>query len=84
MKFFGPVDFRLKSSNEELRKAVAELRTGYERSEIDEEQYISFLRQFSDYVEVIPPTHLGECRSLYVQIPIWLHVLELLFVEFCW
>ena len=56
MKFFGPVDFRLKSSNEELRKAVAELRTGYERGEIDEEQYISFLRQFSDYVEVIPPT----------------------------
>ena len=56
MKFFGPVDFSLKSSNEELRRAVAELRTGYERGEIDEEQYISFLRQFDDYIEVQPPT----------------------------
>ena len=56
MKYFGPVDFSLKSSNEELRRAVAELRTGYERGEIDEEQYISFLRQFSDYIEVKPPT----------------------------
>ena len=56
MKFFGPLDFGLKSSNEELRKAVAELRSGYERGEIDEEQYISFLRQFSDYLVVKPPT----------------------------
>ena len=56
MKYFGPVDFSLKSSNEELRRAVAELKIGYERGEIDEEQYISFLRQFSDYIEVMPPT----------------------------
>ena len=56
MKYFGLVDFSLKSSNEELRNAVAELKAGYERGEIDEEQYISFLRQFSDYLEVKPPT----------------------------
>ncbi len=56
MKFFGPLDFSLKSSNEELRKAVAELRAGYERREIDEQQYISFLQQFSDYIEVKPPS----------------------------
>lgn len=56
MKFFGPLDFSLKSSNEELRKAVAELRTGYERGEIDEEQYISFLQQFSEYLNVQPPS----------------------------
>ena len=56
MRYFGLADFSLKSSNEELRNAVAELNTGYERGEIDEEQYISFLRQFSDYLEVKPPT----------------------------
>ena len=56
MKFFGPLDFRIKSSNEELRKAVTELRAGYERGEIDEQQYISFLQQFSDYLEVEPPS----------------------------
>ncbi len=56
MKYFGPLDFSLKSSNEELRKAAAELRLGYERGEIDEEQYISFLRQFSDYLDVKPPS----------------------------
>ncbi len=56
MRYFGLLDFGLKSSNEELRQAVAELRIGYERGEIDEEQYISFLRQFSDYLEVKPPT----------------------------
>lgn len=56
MRYFGPLDFTLKSSNEELRRAVAELRAGYERGEIDEEQYISFLRQFNDYIKVQPPT----------------------------
>ncbi|MGI9546807.1 MAG: glycosyltransferase family 117 protein [Flavobacteriaceae bacterium] len=56
MKFFGPLDFGLKSSNEELRNAVAELRAGYERGEIDEEQYISFLQQFSEYLDVKPPS----------------------------
>ncbi len=56
MRFFGPLDFSLKSSNEELRKAVGELRAGYERGEIDEEQYIGFLRQFGEYISVKPPT----------------------------
>jgi hypothetical protein len=56
MKFFGPLEFRMKSSNEELQKAVAQLKTGYANGEIDEEQYISFLRQFGEYIEVQPPS----------------------------
>jgi hypothetical protein len=56
MKYFGPLDFKMKSSNEELRKAVNQLKTGYANGEIDEEQYISFLRQFSEYIEVQPPS----------------------------
>ncbi len=56
MKYFGPLSFRMKSSNEELRKAVSQVRSGLANGEIDEDQYINFLRQFSDYIEVEPPT----------------------------
>ena len=56
MKYFGPIDFRLKSSNDELRKAAAQVKNGLANGEIDEEQYISFLRQFGDYLEVEPPS----------------------------
>ena len=56
MRYFGALDFSLKTSNEELRRAVTELRAGYDRGEIDEEQYISFLRQFSEYINVNPPS----------------------------
>ncbi len=56
MKFFGPLEFRMKSSNEELQKAVTQIKTGYANGEIDEEQYISFLRQFGEYIEVQPPS----------------------------
>ncbi|WP_394747356.1 glycosyltransferase family 117 protein [Spongiimicrobium salis] len=56
MKYFGGLDFRMKESNEELRKAVAQLKEGYARGEVEEGQYIQFLQQFSDYIEVEPPS----------------------------
>ena len=56
MRYFGPLDFRMTSSNEELRQAVNQVKSGYANGEIDTEQYISFLRQFSDYLEVQPPS----------------------------
>ncbi|MCX2719010.1 glycosyltransferase family 117 protein [Lentiprolixibacter aurantiacus] len=56
MKYFGPLDFRLKSSNEELRRAAAQVKNGLANGEIDETQYISFLRQFGEYLEVQPPS----------------------------
>ncbi len=56
MKFFGPLEFRMTKSNEELQKAVTQIKTGYANGEIDEEQYISFLRQFGEYLEVQPPS----------------------------
>ncbi|MBT8236349.1 MAG: DUF2723 domain-containing protein, partial [Bacteroidia bacterium] len=56
MRYFGALEFRVTSSNEELRQAVNQIKTGYANGEIDEEQYISFLRQFSDYIEVQPPS----------------------------
>ncbi len=56
MKYFGPLDFRMTTSNEELRRAVNQLKAGYANGEIDEEQYIGFLRQFNEYIEVEPPS----------------------------
>ncbi len=56
IRYFGPLDFRMKTSNEELRKAITQLKTGYANGEIDAEQYVSFLRQFGEYLEVQPPT----------------------------
>lgn len=56
IKYFEPLDFKMKSSNEELRKAVSQIKTGYTNGEIDAEQYIGFLKQFGEYLEVQPPT----------------------------
>ncbi len=56
MKFFGPLEFRMTTSNDELQKAVTQIKTGYANGEIDAEQYISFLRQFGEYLEVQPPS----------------------------
>lgn len=56
MRYFGPLDFKMKQSNEELRKAVQQLKSGYENGEIDAAQYISFLKRFNEYLEVQPPS----------------------------
>tara|TARA_R110002050_G_scaffold179118_3_gene312494 strand:+ start:157895 stop:161251 length:3357 start_codon:yes stop_codon:yes gene_type:complete len=56
MRYFGPLDFKTKSNNEELRAAVAQLRSGYAKGEVSEAQYVQFLNRFSDYIEVQPPT----------------------------
>jgi hypothetical protein len=56
MKYFGPLDFTLKANNDELRNAAQQVRQGLANGEIDEDQYISFLRRFGEYLEVHPPT----------------------------
>jgi len=52
----GPLDFKMTQSNEELKAAVKQVKEGYAAGEIDTEQYISFLKRFSDYIEVEPPS----------------------------
>jgi hypothetical protein len=62
MRYFGRLDFRIKPeyiSNNELRDAVNQFKQLDAQGEIDTEQYIQFLRQFSDYIDVQPPT-LGD------------------------
>ena len=56
MKYFGPLDFKMKTSNKELQQAVSQVKAGYANGEIGEEEYISFLRRFNEYLEVQPPT----------------------------
>ncbi|HET8737911.1 MAG TPA: DUF2723 domain-containing protein [Pricia sp.] len=56
MKYFGPLDFTMTQSNDELRQAVKQIKDGYAKGEIDAEQYISFLRRFGEYLEVEPPS----------------------------
>ncbi|MGI9551788.1 MAG: glycosyltransferase family 117 protein, partial [Aurantibacter sp.] len=56
MQYFGPLEFKMTQSNEELAKAVRQVKEGYANGEIDAGQYISFLKRFSDYIEVQPPS----------------------------
>ncbi|HLT50328.1 MAG TPA: hypothetical protein VKZ93_00150, partial [Arenibacter sp.] len=59
MKYFDPLGFKIKSDylgNDELRQAVNQFKDGYAKGEIDTSQYMRFLREFSDYIDVVPPT----------------------------
>ena len=59
IKYFGPLDFKIKSehlSNSELQTAVKQLKDRYEKGEINTSQYIKFLKEISDYIDVQPPT----------------------------
>ena len=56
MRYFGVLDFKMISSNDELKQAVRQVKTGYANGEIDAEQYISFIKRFGEYIEVQPPS----------------------------
>ena len=59
MKFYGRLDFSIRPEylgNTELRKAVNEFKTRSAQGEIETAQYLDFLKNFSDYVEIKPPT----------------------------
>jgi len=59
MQYFDPLEFKIKPeylSNTELRAAVNQFKDGYTKGEIDTEQYIKFLREFDEYIDVQPPT----------------------------
>ena len=62
MRYFGVLNFKIKSeyiSNNDLREAVNQFKAAYDQGELDAEQYIRFLREFGEYIEVEPPT-LGQ------------------------
>ena len=62
MRYFGRLNFRIKPeyiSQNELRDAVNQFKQLDAQGEIDTEQYMQFLRSFSDYIDVQPPS-LGQ------------------------
>ena len=68
MRYFGVLNFRIKSeyiSQNDLRDAVAQFKNAYSRGELDAEQYIRFLREFGEYIEVEPPTLGQNIRYLF-------------------
>jgi len=59
MKYFGVLDFKIKPehrANKELRNAIGQFRRGLQDKEISEDQYIKFLRDFNEYINVQPPS----------------------------
>ncbi|WP_340075252.1 DUF2723 domain-containing protein [Leptobacterium sp. I13] len=59
IKYVAPLDFKIKSeylSNNDLRAAVNEFKNDYASGKVDAEGYVSFLRQFIEYIDVQPPT----------------------------
>lgn len=68
MRYFGVLNFTIKSeylSNAELRETVNQIKTAYDQGELDTEQYIRFLREFSDYIVVDPPTLAQNLHYLF-------------------
>lgn len=65
MRHFGPLDFRITKPNEELRKAVNQVKTGFANGEIDADQYISFLKRFEDFIEVEPPSIWDNVKYMF-------------------
>ncbi|MEM8998834.1 MAG: DUF2723 domain-containing protein [Bacteroidota bacterium] len=68
MGYYGELAFRIKPeymSNNELRDAVNQFKAAYDQGELDAEQYMRFLREFSDYIEVEPPTLGQNLRYLF-------------------
>ncbi len=62
IQFFGALKFKIKRSyrgNKEVVSRVNQFRNQYNNGEIDAAGYVSFLKDFERYIEVIPPT-LGE------------------------
>ena len=68
MKITGPVDIKIKSEyygEEELRNTVARFKRDLEVGAIDEEEYVNFIKQFRDYLDVQKPTFWQNMRYLF-------------------
>ncbi|MEZ4968669.1 MAG: DUF2723 domain-containing protein [Flavobacteriaceae bacterium] len=68
MKYFDPLTFKIKSDylgNNELREAVNQFKDGYAKGEIDTSQYMRFLREFSEYIDVQPPTLMQNIKYMF-------------------
>lgn len=65
MQYFGPLDFKMTEYNADLAEAINQVKTGFENGEIDADQYISFIKRFSDYIEVQPPSVWDNIKYMF-------------------
>ncbi|MEP5616571.1 MAG: DUF2723 domain-containing protein, partial [Flavobacteriaceae bacterium] len=68
MQYFGVLEFRTKPkyrSNQELNGFIAQFREDFKNGKIDSSQYIQFLRDFENYIEVEPPSIGENIRYLF-------------------
>ncbi|MGA0031520.1 MAG: DUF2723 domain-containing protein, partial [Flavobacteriaceae bacterium] len=68
MRYYGRLDFSINpryQGDTELRNAVAQFKQMSNEGEIETSQYVDFLKNFADYIEVKPPT-LGQNLSYLI------------------
>ena len=68
MRYYGRLDFSINpryQGDTELRNAVAQFKQMSNEGEIETSQYIDFLKNFAEYIEVKPPT-LGQNLSYLI------------------
>ena len=68
MRYYGRLDFSINpryQGDTELRNAVAQFKQMSNEGEIETSQYVDFLKNFAEYIEVKPPT-LGQNLSYLV------------------
>ncbi|MDT0605536.1 glycosyltransferase family 117 protein [Croceitalea rosinachiae] len=68
MRYFGRLKFQIKSdyiSDNDLREAIKKFRQLDSEGKIDTEQYIEFLRSFSEYINVQPPSLVQNLKILF-------------------
>lgn len=59
MKYYGELEFKIKPSyrsNTDLRETVRKFRQKYADGTIETDEYIRFLKDMNNYIDVIPPT----------------------------
>ncbi len=68
MNFTKPLDFRIKPEfmeEQELVQVVAEFRKAYAAKDIDNEGYVSFLKEYGDYLIIQKPTTADNLSFLF-------------------
>ncbi|RDY58954.1 DUF2723 domain-containing protein [Flagellimonas nanhaiensis] len=68
MRYFGPLNFHIKPkylSEVELREGVGQFMQNYKTGKVDTAQYVEFLKDFGEYIEVEPPSFMDNLTYLF-------------------
>ena len=65
MRYFGALDFKVTRANKEIKERANQMKIGLTNGNISADQYITFLKEARDYIEVEPPTILDNLRYMF-------------------